>query len=176
MQEVYDYDLKLFMLNYQDRQNPKKGQVNVIYDLNVGIGYNISRRTSQCEIFPVMPNKSFITTEDSSHHLQMKTAQELFFGLGASTFLGSSNVRGIEVEIWSFKRNSSRANMMVLYMYNRLELLPCIILVEELATGNESTATQFSQYPAYSNFISTDHVDYKRTVQSYWTSIILLIG
>ena len=107
LQEVYDFGRKLFMLKYQNYWDPSRGQVAIIHDFNSGIGYNITVRTSRCKIFALEANNSFMdATEDNHHHLRMKTAQELLMGRNGSAlfYTGSSNVRGIDADIWVNKR------------------------------------------------------------------------
>lgn len=109
---------KLALFKHPDRWNPKVGPIILIHDFNTGIGYNISSHHpgTTCRLFNITL-KNWDATDDGSHHIRMKTAQELgegFTGTNGSSALvykGTATVRGMGADIWVGKTNMKIKNV-----------------------------------------------------------------
>lgn len=108
---------KLAMFKHPDWWNPSFGPLTLIHDFNRGIGYNISRHHTgaTCSLFNLTV-KNWDVTLDESHHIRMKTAQELFYsstltnGSSPLMYKGSASVRGVNADIWVWKSTLKMRN------------------------------------------------------------------
>lgn len=105
------------MFKHPDWWNPSFGPLTLIHDFNRGIGYNISRHHTgaTCSLFNLTV-KNWDVTLDESHHIRMKTAQELFYssaltnGSSPLMYKGSASVRGVNADIWVWKSTLKMRN------------------------------------------------------------------
>ena len=94
------------------------GPIILIHDFNTGIGYNISSHHpgTTCRLFNITL-KTWDATDDGSHHIRMKTVQELWErlmganGSSALVYKGTATVRGMGADIWVGKTNMKRKNV-----------------------------------------------------------------
>lgn len=118
MRETYDLENKLAVFMHPNWWNPTSGTDLVIHDFNTGIGYNISgyHGRAMCSLFNLTKAPmNWDVTEDESHHIRMKTTQEIFEGSGKNgssrlMYKGLASVRGIIADIWTGKMSFQRHN------------------------------------------------------------------
>ena len=97
---------RLTMFKYPNRWHPSGAPEILIHDFNTGISYNISggQYGTSCRLFN-LTLREMDATDDGSHHIRMKTTQELFNtphtnGSSSLVYKGSTTVRGISADIW----------------------------------------------------------------------------
>lgn len=105
------------MFQYYDYRHKGYGETRIIHDFQHGVKYNISGFVCQNATRLTKKNTPWDGKETKGHHLEMMNPTEMMFlhaNKSAVVYVGSANVRGIEADVWMFKRKS---------VYSKIEVI-----------------------------------------------------